>query len=85
MISCNTVDAALPAGAADDIAIVLDTTNAAEIRAFVWDGFENMTPLSNSFSLTLEGKVITIDNKIISKNGKRSRARLLDLIGKNIF
>ena len=46
-------DAALPAGAADDIAIVLDTTNAAEIRAFVWDGFENMTPLSNSFSLTL--------------------------------
>ena len=53
MISCNTVDAALPAGAADDIAIVLDTTNAAEIRAFVWDGFGSLTPLSNSFSLTL--------------------------------
>lgn len=53
MISCNTADAALPAGAADDIAITLDTTNAAEIRAFVWDGFESLTPLSNAYSLTL--------------------------------
>ena len=53
MIGCKTADAELIAGASDDINVELDTSNAAEIRAFVWDDFENQQPLSISFDLTL--------------------------------